>query len=467
MTTGENPLRNYSLHNYSLQNSHLHPPLSSTHFVTVHSITLTPYRDHTAEMDSNSVSSLGGDNIYHSDHITPPRSPTVTAGHKRVEAVSNMLLQEAFSSLSLADKCALSVSLGTHSQALRRNSSGSTTEDTDNGQRASSPPPGVLAALEEEERLSGLRSISREFTKSLSSSDCSGGDAYLTPIKFLKSKSLSLAGDYLDSMSMRSVISESDKESLDVAMSMMGQQELEQVEDEVRRIQNNVRGWLLRKNYVNLRDAAKTLQVAWRGKRRQSPRVIGGDGQGLGFKGSAPMEGVTHSAHSSVSLSSSSSALGRMHIVSLLSDDSPLSTPDDSSETAEGEEGEGGEGEGGLSETPRAVEVPELSSRQTPLPHSLSSSSLTVSLLPLASAVNRSDSEAPTISSESRKRHAAATLQAATRAMIARRVTFTNAKRQAMASLVIQKSFLLWFHKDQSTALSIGAVQGRKRKDCK
>jgi hypothetical protein len=38
------------------------------------------------------------------------------------------------------------------------------------------------------------------------------------------------------------IYSVSAKESLDVAMSMMGQQELDQVEDEVRRIQNNVRG---------------------------------------------------------------------------------------------------------------------------------------------------------------------------------------------------------------------------------
>ena len=42
----------------------------------------------------------------------------------------------------------------------------------------------------------------------------------------------------------------------------MGPSELLKIEDEVRLIQNNVRGWLLRKNYRNLRDAAKTLQVA-------------------------------------------------------------------------------------------------------------------------------------------------------------------------------------------------------------
>jgi len=51
------------------------------------------------------------------------------------------------------------------------------------------------------------------------------------------------------------------QESIDAAMSSMGPRELLIIENEVRLIQNNVRGWLLRKNYTNLRDAAKTLQV--------------------------------------------------------------------------------------------------------------------------------------------------------------------------------------------------------------
>ena len=49
----------------------------------------------------------------------------------------------------------------------------------------------------------------------------------------------------------------------------MGPQELENVKAEVKLIQNNVRGWLLRKNYVNLREATKTLQVAWRERKKQ------------------------------------------------------------------------------------------------------------------------------------------------------------------------------------------------------
>jgi hypothetical protein len=53
-------------------------------------------------------------------------------------------------------------------------------------------------------------------------------------------------------------------------MSMMGPHELSAVENEVKLIQSNVRTWLLRKNYTNLRDAAKTLQVAWRERRSAS-----------------------------------------------------------------------------------------------------------------------------------------------------------------------------------------------------
>jgi hypothetical protein len=71
---------------------------------------------------------------------------------------------------------------------------------------------------------------------------------------------------------VQSVLSENDVESLDLAMSMMGPQELSAVEDEVKVIQTNVRTWLLRKNYTNLRDAAKTLQVAWRGHRSATLR---------------------------------------------------------------------------------------------------------------------------------------------------------------------------------------------------
>lgn len=41
----------------------------------------------------------------------------------------------------------------------------------------------------------------------------------------------------------------------------------------MRKIQNNVRGWLLRKNYINLREAAKVLQMAWREKKKAGSSI--------------------------------------------------------------------------------------------------------------------------------------------------------------------------------------------------
>jgi hypothetical protein len=43
-------------------------------------------------------------------------------------------------------------------------------------------------------------------------------------------------------------------------------------------IQNNVRGWLLRKNYINLRSAAKKLQVAWREYKKTDHKLSSGVG---------------------------------------------------------------------------------------------------------------------------------------------------------------------------------------------
>ena len=72
---------------------------------------------------------------------------------------------------------------------------------------------------------------------------------------------------------MQSVLSESDKESLNEAMRVMGTNELAEVSQEVQSIQKNVRMWMLRKNYLNLRQATKTLQGAtraWRERKRGS-----------------------------------------------------------------------------------------------------------------------------------------------------------------------------------------------------
>ena len=130
---------------------------------------------------------------------------------------SNKLLQEAFDSLSIKDKCALSISFG-HNQH-------------------------ILKELSE----------NMDIEKHHSSS----------------SKQTASNTDDFEIQSVLSDLSENDKGAFDSIIHLMGPQELENVKAEVKLIQNNVRGWLLRKNYVNLREATKTLQVAWRERKKQ------------------------------------------------------------------------------------------------------------------------------------------------------------------------------------------------------
>lgn len=191
-----------------------------------------------------------------------------------------------------------------------------------------------------------------------------------------------------DDFDVQSVLSESDKESLDVAMSMMTSSELSKVEVEVRVIQNNVRAWLLRKNYVNLREAAKVLQTAWR-QRKQS------DSQ-------ADCE--TFYSHMN-----------------------PCNR------------------EAGMLDSPNGKEAPtELISILDPtaLPSVASRSLLSPSANQINFAVSLDDTRQREVAAE--------TLQRNARRMLARR-SFIHLKRQALASLVIQKSLLAWWlhSKDQ------------------
>lgn len=149
------------------------------------------------------------------DDAAPPLSSSPNSGHDSTLSMNNMaLLHGALSSLSLTDKCALSLTLQNQSTG-----------------------------------------VSNE-RRTLSVLGVTGGD--------------SIGQGHSEDFEVQSVLSENDVETLDLAMSMMGPQELSAVEDEVKVIQSNVRTWLLRKNYTNLRDAAKTLQVAWRGHRSAS-----------------------------------------------------------------------------------------------------------------------------------------------------------------------------------------------------
>ena len=67
-----------------------------------------------------------------------------------------------------------------------------------------------------------------------------------------------------DECDVSSVITESDKESLHVAMSLMEPSELGLLEEEARVIQTNVKGWIMRRNYKRVRThAALIIESRW------------------------------------------------------------------------------------------------------------------------------------------------------------------------------------------------------------
>ena len=197
----------------------------------------------------------------------------------------------------------------------------------------------------------------------------------------------------------------------------------------MRTIQNNVRGWILRKNYTNLREAAKVLQVAWREKRRVSipghghHRIgSGGGGGGVGV-GLAGGDGGNTSSENALKGGSGSGGGGG---------DVAKSTIGMSSSS-----GVRGGSIGGAGPLPTIPEHPR-SSAAAATAHAQS-----LLLPPLLQDPNPA------------QLLAAATLQAATRGMIARR-SFSSVRRQTMASLVIQKSLVKWWEHNKVGGGGIG-----------
>lgn len=267
-----------------------------------------------------------------------------------------------------------------------------------------------------------------------------------------------------DLSDIQSVISESDKVSLDKAMSLMGQQELIQVEEEVRKIQNNVRGWLLRKNYVNLREAARSLQVAWREKRSRSnsappplipmatghsPRMNGGGGGG-GSGGGGGGGSLGIAAPGSSSTSSSSVSVGthsRSHSITLHGSTGPVGIPAVRSHLASSPSTSGKHGSVSHPPPPSSS-TPQGSRRDSRLHESAMDADddddengghIIEDHLEEDRNNTHDDSDRNGIEEK-----AAATLQAATRRMIARR-SFANLHKHTMASLTIQRNLVRWW----------------------
>jgi len=138
------------------------------------------------------------------------------------EINSSRFLQEAFESLSLVDKCALSISFGHSQRYLHKKSLGEAGDDS---------------------------GMDWEGTKALSADDLRS-----------TSDTANLSEDF-ELQSVLSDLSDGDRESMNAYISLMGPEERASLEGEVKLIQNNVRCWLLRKNYINLREATKTVQL--------------------------------------------------------------------------------------------------------------------------------------------------------------------------------------------------------------
>lgn len=157
---------------------------------------------------------------------------------------------------------------------------------------------------------------------------------------------------------------------------------------QVRKIQNNVRAWLLRKNYMNLREAARVLQGAWREKKKK------------------PGFALDDAVAAAASVSSSGSC-----------------------------------------STSEMVERRDRSNSSGPLrvpPINRSGAAATTTTTTALASGGYADFA---LDSSFRQQQVAATrLQHATRAMIARRRSrFTSVRKQTLASLIIQKSLVKWW----------------------
>jgi len=238
-----------------------------------------------------------------------------------------MLLHDAFSSLSLADKCALSLSLSATTEQQH--------QQQQQQQQVHHQPQNYTMSADV-----SFKSSSPKSNHSFGNiSDCGGdGDGGGGGGRGIDGGDYGEGGEPINGywsnddldMDMQSMLSESDKESLDVAMSMMGQKELLQLEDEARRIQNNVRGWLLRKNYVNLREAARTLQQAWRDRRKDTSSRS--KKRSLTGATSPSSSSSTFSSSSSSSSSSSAASHSSSSFVSTFEDIQGVEAMDTSSE---------------------------------------------------------------------------------------------------------------------------------------
>ena len=186
-----------------------------------------------------------------------------------------------------------------------------------------------------------------------------------------------------------------------------------------------MRGWILRKNYTNLREAAKVLQLAWRERKHKS-----GASQELSLNTLNSIAVAVAAEEKKNQLRSSSNS------------------------------GSGGSSTMESVGNAQAIrqKVRRLSAERQQI-HNNTTTTTTINTN--TSTTGRSMSTTVSAVPNSTQLLAAATLQAATRGMLARR-SFASVRRQTMASLVIQKGLLHWYTQKGNTSIA-GSNSGNGR----
>lgn len=231
-----------------------------------------------------------------------PVPPVVEEARKGVlnigEDNTKLLLQAAFSNLSLKDKLALNM-LVKRRQLSDKKNAGNTCKAgqvdhpptiTEVASETSTNEMSLTEATESTPVSADIGGIKRGgFTGHQASiSESAHGGAYIeglnetVRIKKEEEDTAQLSGfssgrrrksfdqtrqddELSDSdLDVRSVISESDMESLDIAMRLMNQEELDDLENRSKELDDDLRKWMLRRNYESLKEASlyfeKTLQ---------------------------------------------------------------------------------------------------------------------------------------------------------------------------------------------------------------
>lgn len=198
------------------------------------------------------------------------------------------LLQAAFSNLSLKDKLAINLLVKKRQLALESTQSNNAIdalealgESGKNIERAKNDP----GSSPRSERGDGVASMEEETEGRENLAQSQPGRRH----HYKKTNDLDVA----------SVISESDKESLDIAMRLMNQEELDDIQNSSKDLDDDLRKWMLRRNYESLREASVHLENTLQSHFREQEKSFGAtDGRKSVARGQNSSVRQTHAKRS-------------------------------------------------------------------------------------------------------------------------------------------------------------------------